>query len=146
MNGEAIEIGVQLAVSAGLVLLMTIIHGLGLLGITKVLRLKKDRLEQHSLDVKALMLLGALGMALFALHTIEIWAFAIFYLAVGAHPVAQRRTLLFRVGLRHPRPAGRVLSGLLAVIGALEALVGFVLIGWSTAFMVATMNRLRRSP
>jgi hypothetical protein len=29
------------------------------------------------------------------------------------------------------------------LIGAIEALVGFLMLGWSTAFVVATMNRLR---
>ena len=146
MNDEAIEIGVQLAASAGLVLLMTIIHGLGLLGISKVLRLKKDRLEQHSLDVKALMLLGALGMSLFALHTIEIWAFAVFYLAVGA--IESPSDALYYSASAYAtlgRPA-EFFPDSWRLIGALEALVGFVLIGWSTAFMVTTMNRLRRSP
>lgn len=30
------------------------------------------------------------------------------------------------------------------LIGAVEALIGFVLISWSTAFMATTLNRLRR--
>jgi hypothetical protein len=29
------------------------------------------------------------------------------------------------------------------LLGALEALVGFVLIGWSTAFIIGTLDRLR---
>ena len=31
------------------------------------------------------------------------------------------------------------------LIGAVEALIGFILIGWSTAFMVTTMRKLSES-
>jgi hypothetical protein len=31
------------------------------------------------------------------------------------------------------------------LIGAIEALIGFILIGWSTAFMVTTMRKLSES-
>ena len=78
------EIGVQLAVSGCLVLAMTIIHGLGLLGTSKILHLNKNRLEEHDLDIGALILMGFVGVSVFALHMLEIWLFAAFYLAVGA--------------------------------------------------------------
>lgn len=139
------EIARQLAASAGLVLLMTIIHGLGLIAISRLLRLRKDRLEHHDLDVRALLLMGGVGLSVFALHTLEIWVFAAFYLAVGAigsmeealyfsasaYATLGRTVDFFPVGWR--------------LVGALEALVGFVLIGWSTAFMVTTVNRLWRT-
>ena len=146
MNGEAFEIGVQLLASAGLVLLMTVIHGLGLLGISKILRLKKERLEQHDLDMGALLLLGAVGMSLFALHMLEIWVFAGFYIAVEAiHSLGDALYYSASAYATLGRPAD-FFPHAWRLIGALEALVGFVLIGWSTAFMVTTMNQLRRSP
>ena len=145
MDG-AIEIGIQLAVSAGLVLLMTVIHGLGLLGIAKILGLKKERLEQHDLDPGALFLMGAVGMSIFALHIFEIWVFAVFYMAVGAiHSLGDALFYSASAYATLGRPTD-LFPEAWRLIGALEALVGFVLIGWSTAFMVTTMNRLRRSP
>ncbi len=84
MSEDARDILLQLAVSGGLVLLMTVIHGVGLLAIAKVLRLSKDRLEERNLDMGALLLIGAVGMSIFALHTLEIWVFAAFYMLVGA--------------------------------------------------------------
>jgi hypothetical protein len=134
----------QLLASAGLVLLMTIIHGLGLIAISRLLRLRKDRLERHDLDFRAFLLMGVVGLSVFALHTFEIWVFALFYLAVGAitsieealyfsasaYATLGRTVDFFPVGWR--------------LVGALEALVGFVLIGWSTAFMVTNMDQLRR--
>ena len=146
MSEDARDILLQLAVSAGLVLLMTVIHGLGLLAIAKGLRLKKERLEERSLDAGALVLMGAVGMAIFALHTLEIWVFAAFYMLVGA--IERLDDALYYSASAYAtlgRPADFFPDDW-RLIGALEALVGFVLIGWSTAFIVTTMNRLRRSP
>ena len=145
--GEATpQIVLQLAVSAGLVLLMTIIHGLGLLAIARFLHLKKDRLEKRDLDASALILMGAVGMSVFGLHTLEIWVFAAFYLATGA--ISSVEEALYYSASAYAtlgRPA-EYFPQEWRLIGALEALIGFILIGWSTAFMVTTMNRLRRSP
>ena len=85
-------------------------------------------------------------MAIFALHTVEIWVFAAFYLLVGA--IDGLNDALYYSASAYAtlgRPA-EFFGEDWRLIGALEALVGFVLIGWSTAFIVTTMNRLRRSP
>ena len=41
-----------------------------------------------------------------------------------------------------PEALRRTFDALLPQVGALEALIGFVLIGWSTAFMVRTLRRI----
>jgi hypothetical protein len=146
LSNDAADILLQLGASAGLVLLMTVIHGLGLLAIAKGLRLKKERLEERDLDFRALLLIGAMGISIFALHTLEIWVFAAFYLLVGA--IDGLHDALYYSASAYAtlgRPA-EFFPERWRLIGALEALVGFVLIGWSTAFIVTTTNRLRRSP
>lgn len=146
MSAAASNILTQLAISAALVLLMTLIHGIGLIAIARFLDLKKNRLEKRSLDYGSLLLMGAVGMSVFALHTLEIWVFAGFYLLVGA--ISSFEEALYYSASAYAtlgRPADYFPVDW-RLIGALEALVGFVLIGWSTAFVVNTMNRLRRSP
>ena len=85
LDSATIALGLQLAVAAGFVLLMVIIHGLGLLGISRVLRLNADRLKKRDMDFGAIVLVGATGVLLFVLHIIEIVVFAIFYLGVDAN-------------------------------------------------------------
>lgn len=141
---DAVRIGIQLGASALLVLLMTIIHGAGLIGISRLLRLNADRLEERDLDYRAFLLMGAVGFLVFALHLIEIWVFAAFYLAVGA--IATVEGALYYSAAAYAT-LGRTVDSFpfeWRLVGALEALVGFLLIGWSTAFMVSTMNKLRR--
>lgn len=134
----------QLAASTGLALLMTLTHGIGLTVIAAMLRLRKDRLEERDFDHRALLLMGTVGMLVFALHTLEIWAFALFYVVVGA--IASLEDALFYSAAAYAT-LGRTVETFpedWRLVGAFEALIGFLLIGWSTAFMVTTMNRLRR--
>lgn len=141
-SSTAVELSVQLAISAGLVLIMTIIHSLGLLGISKVLRLKDDRLREHDFNFGAVVLMGSFGMLVFALHVFEIFVFAGFYLLVGAlsnfaealYYSASAYATLGRTSDYFPEDW--------RLIGAVEALAGFILIGWSTAFMVSAMRKL----
>ena len=141
-NSEALALGAQLMISAGLVLVLTIIHATGLLGVSKALHLEPDVLSKRTVDFRGIVTMASLGTLLFALHIIEIMLFAGFYVAIGAF--GQFEDALFfsasaytTLGLTANFPeAWRLL-------GAVEALVGFVLIGWSTAFIISTLDKLR---
>lgn len=141
---EAATIGIQLGASTLLVVLMTLIHGAGLIGISRMLHLNADRLEERDFDFRAYLLMGAVGMMVFALHMVEIWVFAAFYLIVGA--IASVEEALYYSAAAYAT-LGRTVEFFPSgwrLVGAFEALIGFLLIGWSTAFMVNTMNKLRR--
>lgn len=141
---ELVRIGVQLSASTILALLMTIIHGGGLIGISRILHLNTDRLESREFNLGAFALIGTVGMLVFALHVLEIWVFASFYMLVGALDGAE---LAFYYSAAAYATLGRTIEDFPSdwrLLGSLEALIGFLLIGWSTAFMVSTMNKLRR--
>ena len=141
---QAISLGVQLGVTAGFVLLMTVIHALGLVGISKLLRLEEDRLREHAFDVGAVMILAALGLCLFALHIVEIVIFATFYLQVGAVESIADALYLSSSAYATLGMTTEYFPVDWRLIASLEALVGFILIGWSTAFMVSKMDKLTR--
>lgn len=141
-ESQAIELGLQLALSGGLVLLMTIMHSLGLLGISRLLRLNDDRLKEHDLNFSAMALMGLLGLSLFALHITEIFVFAGFYMAVGALQTLEEALYYSASAYATLGRTADYFPSDWRLIGALEALVGFLLIGWSTAFMVSTMRKL----
>lgn len=127
-----------------LVILMTLVHGLGVVLVTKLLKLEDDALRAHRLDAGAFALLTSMALSLFALHTLEIGLFALFYLAVGAISGLEQ-ALYFSTSayatLGHPDIAFPTQWRL---VGAVEGLAGFVLIGWSTAVFVTDMNKLLR--
>lgn len=142
-DSNAVEVAIQLGASGLLVIICTMIHGVGLAGISHLLNLKAERLEEHDFDVRAVMLTCAMALSLFLLHMVEIAVFAGFYLAVGAlgsfqealHFSASTYATLGRTAEYFPADW--------ALMGAIEALIGFLLIGWSTAFIVRNVSKLR---
>ena len=143
-DSNAIQLGLQLAAAAGLVLVMTVVHAVGLATISKVLGLDDERLEELDFNYRAILLMCGMALALFTLHMMEITIFAIFYMGVGAlqtleealYYSASAYATLGRTADYFP-PEWRLL-------GAIEALVGFLLIGWSTAFIVSNSSKIRK--
>lgn len=138
------QLGTQILAAFLLVVLMVVIHGLGVVWVTKLLRLEDSALRAHQLDYRAFGLLTSMALSLFALHALEIALFGLFYLQVGAIETVEE-ALYFSASsyatLGHPDidfPAQWRL------VGALEGLVGFLLLGWSTAVFVTDMNKLLR--
>ena len=141
VDETTIDLGLQLGVSAGLAVVMVVIHTLGLIGISRLLKLREQRLLEHDFDVRAIGLIGSFGLLLLLLHMFEIFVFALFYMQVSALNLeealfysASAYATLGRTADYFP-PDWRL-------VGAIEALIGFILIGWSTAFMVTTMRKL----
>lgn len=139
-----IALGIQLLAAAGLVVVMTLVHGLGLVGVARLFNLKKDRLEEHDFNFRAIMLMCSIALALFALHTLEIWLFAAFYLAVDAMQTLEEALYYSAAAYATLGRTAEYFPNEWRLIGAIEALIGFLLIGWSTAFLVRYVDRLRR--
>ena len=142
VHAATLALGWQLLVSGGLVLVLVVIHSIGLLGIGHFLHLDPAALKRRSLDMRAIVTMASLGFLLFALHILEIMLFAVFYLAVDIFrhfddALFYSASAYTTLGLTANFPEGW------RMIGAFEALIGFVLIGWSTAFVIGTMDRLR---
>ncbi|HVF36895.1 MAG TPA: hypothetical protein VNA29_03005 [Sphingomicrobium sp.] len=145
VSSSTLALGTQLLVSAGLVFVMTLLHSLGLLGIGKLLHLDPDILRRRKVDHKAIVTLASLGLLIFALHIAEIFMFAGFYLKIGALEEFDQ-ALYFSASAYTTLGLTADFPDRWRLIGSVEALIGFVLIGWSTAFMIGTMDRLRTGP
>lgn len=138
-----VELGVQLGSSAGLLLVMVVIHSLGLLLVSNILHIRDDELKKKEINVRSIALLGAMGLMLFAVHIVEIFVFAGFYLAVGAMQTIEEALYFSASAYSTLGQTAEYFPVQWRLLGAIEALIGFILIGWSTAFMVKTMNQLR---
>ena len=140
----SIGLGSQLLAGLLLLVLMVMIHGAGIVGATKLLRLQDRTLRAHHVGAKAFRLLISIALCLFALHLLEIAIFALFYLAVGALKTLES-ALYFSMSayatLGHPDLS---FPDEWRLVGATEGLIGFLLIGWSTAVFIADMNKVIR--
>ncbi len=138
------HLGPQLLAAFLLVLVMVLIHGLGVVLVTKLLRLEDSALRAHQLDYRAFGLLTTMALCLFVIHVVEIGLFALFYLQVGATRDVEA-SLYFSASsyatLGHPDID---FPKHWRLLGAIEGLIGFLLIGWSTAVFVTDMNKLLR--
>ena len=123
---------------------MVVIHGAGIVGATRLLRLEDRTLRAHRVGGKAFRLLISIALCIFALHLLEIATFALFYLAVDALPTVEA-ALYFSMSayatLGHP---DLNFPDDWRLVGAVEGLIGFLLIGWSTAVFIADMNKVIR--
>lgn len=137
-----IGLGIPLVASGGLMILMIIAHALGLTLISKLLRLQPDRLEEMNFNFQSIFLMCGITLALFALHTLEIWVFAAFYMLAGAMETLDG-ALYYSASAY--ATLGRTVEHFpdqLRLVGAAEALIGFLLIGWTTGFIISKTNKL----
>jgi Na+/H+-translocating membrane pyrophosphatase len=131
----------NLAIGTVVIALTVLIHTLGLVGLTRAMAaaIRRLRLSRHALG-RSLSMLGTV-LGLFALHTIEIWLWAFAYIVLGAHHSLDE-ALYFSTSTFSTLGYGDVLLPLeWRLLGALEGVGGFILIGWSTAYLVAASTR-----
>ena len=137
----------QLAIATGMVLLTVMIHGAGLMLLMRLLRIElHEEAVMHlpAFSARTLAFVLALALGLFALHGLEIWAYGLLYLWLGALPDLE--TAIFFSTITYSTVGyddqGFVHSWQL--VAAIEAINGVILLGWSTAFFFTIMTRLLR--
>lgn len=138
----------QLAVGAGMIALCVIIHGIGLFTLRRLML--SERAQERIDRTEPLSLRGTLFtlftvFALIVIHFVEIWLFAFLYDMVGALRSFQD-ALYFSTTSYATLGSSDSISHEWRLVGAIEGLLGVILLGWSTAFFVRVLNRLERDP
>ncbi|MDB5696112.1 MAG: hypothetical protein JWN21_1655 [Sphingomonas bacterium] len=137
----------ELLLATFMVSLTVAIHGAGLHGLAKVLRLEaREEAHEHlnplSLRGNAVTLLAILG--LFALHGVEIWLYAFLYVGLGAVEGLREAVYFSTITYGAIGYSDAVMAERWRLVSAIEGVNGIVLLGWSTAFFITVVARLRR--
>ena len=97
------------------------------------------RLHRHGFGKTVAMVATVFG--LFLVHTVEIWTWAGAYLLLGNLPTFADALYFSTVTFSTLGYGDITLAREWRLFGALEGVSGFLLIGWSTAFLVSASTR-----
>lgn len=143
---DAVALWVQLGAASVMVAVCALVHGVGLVGIARLFRLEDERLEKRDFDSRAIFMMGSLAFALFLLHALEIVIFAGFYIAIGAIGAMEESLFYSASAYATLGYTADYFPEEWRLMAATEALIGFLMLGWSTAFLVHTIDKLRERP
>lgn len=142
VDALVMQLIVQLFAATALVAVTCAVHLLGIGGLMLLLRRHRNRPDEAELIRQALTI-GAAATGLFLLHAAEIWLYAGFYVVVGALPGLETALYFSTASYTTVGYGDVVLGRAWRVVGAIESANGIILLGWSTAFFVAIVGRIR---
>ena len=123
--------------------LTVLIHFGGLLGLLRLLRHHDAQLRAQASQVRPAAVILVVVLALMAIHSIEVWAYALAYLALGALGDLEAALYFSTVSFTSLGYGDIVLDRKWRLLGAIEAANGLLLFGWSTAFLISVIDRMR---
>lgn len=132
----------ELALSTALVAATVVIHLIGLDILLRLTGLHVRRFKSQWADVDRLIVPLGIVIGLFVVHGLEIWLYAGAFWALGLLPSTEAALYVSTSAYSTLGESGQVLPEGWRIVGALEAVNGMLLIGWSTAFLFYVLNRL----
>ena len=119
------------------------VHFGGLLGLIWLLRDSRRRFRIHESagGEGAAVVIVVLGLVM--IHTVEIWTYALAYLAAGALPDFETALYFSTSSFTTVGYGDVVLDRHWRLLGAIEGANGLLLFGWSTAFLFSVTSRMR---
>ncbi|MCL6683650.1 potassium channel family protein [Sphingomonas alba] len=131
----------QLSLATFMAILTVLIHLTGLALLVRLLRSEHRLVTPIRKAPLATLLLASLGVIL--IHTVEIWTYAFLYLGLDA--LHDFETALYFSTVTYASVGyGDVLLGKnWRILGAIEGATGIIMLGWSTAFLVSLLARLK---
>lgn len=135
--------GAALLVSGLMAVGTVIIHMLGLMVLMGFMRARSDHLHPSRSLFRQSVFILMVVLGLFLIHAIEMLAYAALYYGLGEF-LAFEEALYFSVSTFTTLGMGDIyIESQWRLVAAIEGFNGFLLIGWSTAFLVTVIGRLR---
>ena len=131
----------QLLIATAVVSSTVVIHLIGLDILEALLRWRLARLTRWIHLDRTTVPLGIV-LGLFVVHGAEIWLYAIIYWKTAALPRLEQALYFSTSAYSSLGETGTILPPGWRIVGALEAINGMLLIGWSTAFLFQILHHL----
>lgn len=132
----------QLLIATGMTVFTVMVHLIGLGLLMALLRAHGRRFVHHQLLPHAAIILVVV-LGLFLLHTIDIWCYAAVYSQLRTFHDFEEALYFSTVTYTTIGYGDLTLPKPWRVLGAIEGANGIILLGWSTAFFFAVLQRIR---
>ena len=132
---------IQLFLATIMSLVTVVIHLTGLAFLVRLLR-SHHRLVRPLKSAPVAVLLIATA-TIFAIHTVEIWLYALLYVLLGALGTFEAALYFSTVTYSSVGYGDVLLRQEWRILGAIEGATGILMIGWSTAFLVSMLGQLK---
>jgi voltage-gated potassium channel Kch len=131
----------NLLVGTLVIIATVLIHTFGLIAVTKAMTHLTDRFRMHGHRSRVVAMISVV-FGLFLVLTAEVWLWALVYWLISALPDFEHSLYFSTVAFSTVGFGDVVPSGRWRLLGALEAVNGFLMIGWSTAYLIAASTRV----
>lgn len=136
---------IQFAVASAMLIGCVLFHGVGLASLSKAMRSEAsiERLRHiEPLSPRGALFTLMIVLALIVLHGLEIWAFALLYLAVDAVHTFEEALYFSTISYSTVGYSDTHIVMNWRLLGAFESILGMILLGWSTAFFFRMLDRI----
>lgn len=133
--------GANLGLGGLLVSITVLIHSFGLIMVSTFMPpiTRAFRLHRHGIGKAIAMVVVVLGIVF--IHAIEIWLWAAMFLITGALTGLEDALFLSTAAFATTGSADIAVKPAWRLLASLEGVNGFILIGWSTAYLVTASTR-----
>lgn len=134
---------IDLLLASAMVTWTVIVHFTGLLLLIRFLNAGGHRFRPyHSLFGQGVLVVTVV-LGLFAIHTVEIWSYALCYWWLGALTSFEEALYFSTVTFTTIGYGDIVMGEQWRLFASIEGANGLILFGWSTAFLISLMRQLR---
>ena len=130
----------SLAVGTAIICATVMVHVLGLMVITHAAANLSARYKLHRRPHRVAVMVGMV-LGLFCVVSLEIWLWAACYLVLRAAPDFASALYLSTITFSTVGYGDIVPAMAWRLLAALEGITGFLMIGWSTAYLVTAGTR-----
>ncbi len=116
-------------------------HTFGLITLSRTMPRIISWLRLHKHNVGKTMAMTATVLSLFLIHTVEIWTWALLLYAIHAVQGFENALYFSTVTFSTVGYGDIIPNREWRLLASLEGINGFILIGWSTAYLVAASTR-----
>ncbi len=132
---------INLFVGTLVISLTVIVHTLGLVVVANIMNAIAERRPIHGYRRKVAAMIAVM-YALFAIHTVEIWIWAAVYFHLDAITLFEDALYFSAITFSTLGYGDSLIEDQWQLLAGLEGISGFLLIGWSTAYLVSASTRL----